>query len=134
MRCRSNAEPCRLSKPRGPGIESCLNPPRRASPENIADELAQRLGIGGGESPHRADDEVLLDGGEDWLEHGLLDELAACQSATIASPKPSGCCTWLVMAMMTMSRVAPAGVVAGARDDDGRALLDTRLVRERKRH
>ncbi len=30
--------------------------------------------------------------------------------------------------------VAPAGVVAVARDDDGRALLAARLIRERKRH
>ncbi len=61
---------------------------------------------------------------------GLMSP-AACQSATSASPKPSGVRTWLVIVMMTRS---PVGVVAAAGNDDGGPLLRARLVRERKRH
>jgi hypothetical protein len=55
---------------------------------------------------HDAQDEPLLDGGEDRLETDVLMRPAPCQSPTKASPNPSGVRTWLVMAMITMSRRA----------------------------
>jgi hypothetical protein len=65
---------------------------------------AQRLGIGGIEVTHRADDEVLLDGGEHRLEHGLLDQAGGLPVGDHGLTEPNGVRTWLLMAMMTMSR------------------------------
>ncbi|MGH8489976.1 MAG: hypothetical protein ACREXS_14190 [Gammaproteobacteria bacterium] len=46
----------------------------------------------------------MLNGREDRLEDGRLDESGGLPSATSASPKPSGVRTWLVIVMMTRSR------------------------------
>ena len=57
-------------------------------------------------STHDACDEPLLDGSETGLRTDALMSPAPCQWAIIASPKPSGEWTWLVIAMMTISRRA----------------------------
>jgi len=46
----------------------------------------------------------VLDGREDRLEDGRLDESGGLPVGTSASPKPSGVGTWLVIVMMAKSR------------------------------
>jgi hypothetical protein len=47
---------------------------RGSASADIADVLAQRRGVGGGELAQRVDDEVLLDGGEHRFENAGLDQ------------------------------------------------------------